>query len=79
MNTELIEKLDDQAWEYAVDNSNGLYNDGRLSQRKREKFAELIIRECSNFMDNVYQYDAPNGSEYPPVEVLLKHFGLNDD
>ena len=77
MNEELIEKLDDQAWEYAVDNSNGLYNDGRLSQRKREKFAELIIRECHLSITKYINECGEVGSF--PIEILLKHFGLNDD
>lgn len=81
MNEDLIEKLDNQAWEYAVDNSNGIYNDGRLSERKRNRFAELLIRECINEIHGANLGDLPAASYYldKVSEHIEKHFGLNDE
>ncbi len=68
MNSELIEKLADEArikpmggsWAY------------RLSDEFEEKFAELIVKECADVATiNQFQYDAVGN-------YVLKHFGVEE-
>ena len=42
----------------------------------KEKFAELIIRECAKFLDENSGYDNSNNAFHPEPEDLLKHFGI---
>lgn len=42
----------------------------------KEKFAELIIRECAKFMDENSGYNDSNGCWFPEPEDMLKHFGV---
>lgn len=50
---ERIKELDAQAVEYAlgVCDANGLYQGKEYLQVVKEKFAELIVRECVQFID----------------------------
>jgi hypothetical protein len=41
-----------------------------------EKFAELIVRECAEFLENNSGYDDANNAWHPEPEDLLKHFGV---
>lgn len=43
-----------------------------------EKFAELIIRECANFLDENSGYDDAGNSWHPEPEDLLNYFGVEE-
>ena len=42
----------------------------------KEKFAELIVRECAKFLEENSGYDDANNAWYPDPEDMLKHFGV---
>ena len=44
----------------------------------KEKFAELIVRECAKFLDENSGSDCTNNVWYPEPEELLKHFGVKE-
>lgn len=75
MNTDLIQRLDDQAYDEAW--NGDIREDESVGQLKRERFAELIVREC-HLSITKYINDCGEVSSFP-IEILLKHFGLNDD
>jgi len=77
MNEDLIEKLDDLAFEFAM--SSISYGGEDFSDIKRAKFAELLIKECAKFLEDNSGYDNSNHSWHPEPEELLAHFGLNND
>lgn len=56
------------------------YFDGRGNVTEtyfdKEKFAELIVRECAKFLDENSGYDDANNSWHPEPEDLLKYFGV---
>lgn len=72
---ELIKELADRAWRYADDNSrDGDETHGRLY---RDKFAELIVKECVDTLRLVpYTTDREFGDEAIYQEAVLKKFGL---
>ena len=43
-----------------------------------DKFAELIVRECANFLDENSGYDDCNNAWHPEPEDLLEHFGVEE-
>jgi hypothetical protein len=65
-----IAKLYDQA---LVLEGNDDYVAGKLDP---VKFAELIVRECAEFLENNSGYDDSNTAWHPEPEDLLKHFGV---
>ena len=77
MNEELIEKLDDLAFEFAM--SSISYGGENFSDIQRNKFAELIIRECAKFLDDNLSYDNAGNTICPEPEDLLNHFGISDE
>ena len=73
---ERIKELIEQAEEYAFDELNKLQGPVEMSisrrvfeQSFREKFAELIVREC---IDTAFHRG------HPDLEFLLKHFGVEE-
>jgi len=75
MNTALIEKLDEQAWNYAVDSG---YDNGGFGKRKRERFAELLLKECLSFIEELAPHDKTRSLDDVWTGVY-EHFGLSDD
>ena len=63
---ERIKELADQAWHYADLNSSD--GDGRHGHLYRDKFAELIIRDCA-----AYFRDAEG-----TAHGLEEHFGIKE-
>jgi len=47
-------------------------------QHYNEKFAELIVRECAKFIEDISGYDDSNNAWHPEPEELLKHFGVEE-
>jgi len=73
---ERIREIAEQAEEYAFDKLNKLQGPVEMSisrrvfeQSFREKFAELIVREC---IDTAFHRG------HPDLEFLLKHFGVEE-
>ena len=64
---ERIKKLADEAWQYADNNSR----DNTHGWLYRDKFAELIVRECISTLDK------DDGATHHG-ELLLEHFGVEE-
>jgi hypothetical protein len=67
MNKELIQKLIKQSYFYDEPNDSTIFD--------REKFAELIVRECTNMLPEDSVRDA-NGVHM--FYVIRKHFGVSE-
>ena len=63
-----------QLAEQAGITSNNL-SDGNMSHNDLEKFAELIVRECADWIKNT-DSDPDIGEE--DAKALLKHFGVEE-
>ena len=81
---ERIWELDAQAVEYAVSvcDANGLCHDQEYLQVVKEKFAELIVRECIGCCEQVISDPVPesvdtwlNGGSQC-IQEIKEHFGL---
>ena len=68
---ERIRELAQQAWRYADDNSRD--GDGTHGWLYRDKFAELIVREC---MTVTKDYTCNQGWDYSAPVALARHFGV---
>lgn len=79
MNTDLIQRLDDQAYDEAW--NGDIREDESVGEIKRNRFAELILRECINEIHGANLGDLPAASYYldKVSEHIEKHFGLNDE
>ena len=79
---EKIKELAEQAEEYIeVPMPNEIYNlgDGVFRKHKtfnREKFAELIVRECADFADE--HNDASEGVTLGVGKAIKQHFGVEE-
>jgi hypothetical protein len=70
MNERILE-LSSQAWHYAGSNSRD--GDGTHGGLYRDKFAQLIIRECAELATKEYDNSgAIHGND------LLEHFGVEE-
>jgi hypothetical protein len=67
---ERIQELERQATDY--------YSNGQERIFDRQKFAELIVRECAKFLDENSGYADPANAWHPEPEDLLKHFGVEE-
>ena len=77
---ERIQKLRKQAWYYADDNSRD-GDDGKHGQLYAEKFAELIVRECADRIDDLVTCDGDGNQILDCDDVrteLLEHFGVEE-
>ena len=76
MNEELIRKLHDQAWGETHEKAIAVTETPIDFQKVlRERFAELIVRECAEFV----RYKAEKSMSQEILYVgndLLKHFGV---
>ena len=70
---ERIDKLFGQALDEAVPETWTTLDADQLS-RLKEKFAELIVRECSRIADG-WVNDKDDGKNYPS-EMIKKQFGV---
>ena len=68
---ERIKELANQAWEYAHRNSQD--GDGQFGWLYRDKFAELIIRECCDIFVELRTRPAELA-----VKDVKKHFGIEE-
>ena len=67
---DLIQKLAEQATEY--------YSNGQERTFDKEKFAELIVRECAKFFDDNSGCDYSNNCSWPETKEILDHFGVEE-
>ena len=70
---ERINKLFGQALDEAVSETWTTLDADQLS-RLKDKFAELIVRECSRIADD-WVNDKDDGKNYPS-EMIKQHFGV---
>jgi len=68
MNKELIQKLIKQSYFYDEPNDSTIFD--------REKFAELIVLECAQYIVDKFDYC---GDEIIIAEKLKEHFGVTED
>lgn len=78
---ERIKELDAQAVEYVlgVCDANGLYQGKEYLQVVKEKFAELIVKECADHIDDLVTCDDDGNQMLDCDDVrteLLEHFGV---
>ena len=68
-----IKELDQQAVDYAnnVCDANGIYKGKEYLTVVKEKFAELIVREC---VEQIINRERSNGEWYQ--DDIFKHFGV---
>ena len=72
---ERIKELLEQSLRWSGENVNrNLYSVYEIQQKEYEKFAELIVRECSRIADGWVDND-DNGKNYPS-EMIKQHFGV---
>jgi len=69
---ERIRELSEQAEKYADDNFR---EEPTWSEAFESKFAELIVRECSQFVEDKFDFC---GDELIIAEQILKHFGVEE-
>ena len=72
---ERIDILFGQALDEAVPETWTTLNANQLD-RLKDKFAELIVRECSRIADGWVDND-DNGKNYPS-EMIKQHFGVEE-
>ena len=70
-----IEKLSDQAWDYAYWKSSE--GDNRHGILYTERLAELIIKECAGIYVQIDNGNQHLGT-YNYLEALQKHFGVEE-
>ena len=80
---ERIQELHKQAVDYALSvcDADGVYQGREYLQVIREKFAELIVQECANFIEPLGDYCGGHGEPREPstrdcAEKLKQHFGV---
>jgi hypothetical protein len=66
---ERIEKLSKQARQYAWENETHWSANAEREALFEQKFAELIVRECSNFLKDTLD-------DHFAAEQLEEHFGV---
>ena len=69
---ERIQELHEQAMKSCDEHRSDILNYHRIY---REKFAELIVRECSQFVEDKFDFC---GDELIIAEQILKHFGVEE-
>jgi hypothetical protein len=81
---ERIKELAEQAWRHADDNSRD--GDGTHGWLYRDKFAELIVKECVDTIADLHNWKTKDNREYPDLwhegvmkatDHLLQHWGLS--
>lgn len=78
---ERINELLQQARDYIneVSDANGVYQDKEYPHAVREKFAELIVRECAEYLSTT-DYSDVAGDHNRALEIaaidILEHFGV---
>ena len=70
---EQTEALAKQAAEYAIEFAT--QDQEQYIPKLLEKFAELIVRECSKYIEDKFDFC---GDEIVIAESVLKHFGVEE-
>jgi len=74
---ERLKELANQAWRHADDNSRD--GDGTHGWLYRDKFAELIVRQCAEVgVDSVEDGDDLDAIMKRVHNNILKHFGVKE-
>ena len=72
---ERIRELAEQARKYVADAIELGFPQDQVDDIRDEKFAELIVRECSQFVEDKFDFC---GDELIIAEQILKHFGVEE-
>jgi hypothetical protein len=77
---ERLQELHGQAYLYALHNETkareeGSHEPGTFDNDYREKFAELIVKECAQFVEDKFDFC---GDEIIIAEEVRKHFGVEE-
>jgi hypothetical protein len=75
---ERIQELAKQAGGEFYPGFAGSPNSVKFMEENFEKFAELIVRECAQFLEENSGYDDSNNAWHPEPEDLLEHFGVEE-
>ena len=75
---EKIRELAEQAEKYANEQAHRAWHHSSGFNPFKEKFAELIVKECAKFLDENSGYDDANNAWHPEPEELLEHFGVSE-
>ena len=75
---DLIQKLADQARDYANDEYKNFSNLSGWFALYNQKLAELIVRECAKFFDDNSGCDYSNNCSWPETKEILDHFGVEE-
>lgn len=82
---ERIRELDQQAVDYAnnVCDANGIYKGKEYLTVVKEKFAELIVRECADLLKKEAESSHDEGTEtynllLKESKWMKKHFGVEE-
>jgi hypothetical protein len=67
--------MNEQTKELAMKYANKMGNSVLHNAEHLEKFAELIIRECSQMVEDKFDFC---GDEIIIAEQILKHFGVEE-
>lgn len=71
MNERILELAREAAGAFLSYDEDGF----RLSEKEAKKFAELIVKECSQFVEDKFDFC---GDELIVAEQILKHFGIEE-
>jgi len=72
---ERIKELDKQAKLWAMDNTNFPIS-SHIPAGYIEKFAELIVKECANFVENIFDDDGGHALCEDYAKGIKQHFGV---
>lgn len=73
---ERIRELHREAEKWVADNfSTDELNPYEWWEKEEQKFAELIVRECSRYIEDKFDFC---GDEIIIAESVLKHFGVEE-
>jgi len=73
---ERIQQLDKQAKLWAIDNTNFPIS-SHIPAGYTEKFAELIVKECANFVENIFDDDGGHAPCEDYAKGIKQHFGVD--
>ena len=74
--------MNERIKELVVESGNGQFHNGKFyphigsrTAKDWEKFAELIVRECAQFVEDKFDFI---GDEIIVKEKMLEHFGVEE-
>jgi hypothetical protein len=75
---ERIKELAEQSEISQLEYNSATMMTSRIQEFDKEKFAELIVRECAKFLDDNSGLYICNNVGSPTSKKLLQHFGIEE-